>query len=183
MFLVFGPPGMWDIAPQQEIEPTPALEGKVLTAGPPGNSPRGCCLGLTAPPQLHQIQLDKKLLAGPRHAQLSQGTPPFHLTRAAPRSRAARRDAEAEKEGRCSPGVHSGAGRSLLWAGLVSVTRFVAGVLRLKPYPGHREPFLTLSAQDSVLPCESRETDSPKPSGNTSPLSVFFPWCLQFKPL
>ena len=41
MFLVFGPPGMWDIAPQQEIEPTPALEGKVLTAGPPGKFPKG----------------------------------------------------------------------------------------------------------------------------------------------
>ena len=36
--LVFQPGGMWD--PQPGIEPTPpALEGKVLTTGPPGKSP------------------------------------------------------------------------------------------------------------------------------------------------
>ena len=91
-----------------------------------------------------------------------------------PRHRAARRDTEAEKEGRCSPGVHSGTGSSLLWAGLASVTRFVAGDVRLKPYPGHREPFPTLSAQDSSLLCESLETDSRKPSQNTSPCQFSF---------
>ena len=91
-----------------------------------------------------------------------------------PRHRAARRDTEAEKEGRCSPGVHSGTGSSLLWAGLASVTRFVAGGVRLKPYPGHREPFPTLSAQDSSLLCESLETDSRKPSQNTSPCQFSF---------
>ena len=87
------------------------------------------------------------------------------------RSRAARRDTEAEKEGRCSPSVHSGTGSSLLWAGLVSVTRFI----QAEALPSRREPFPTLSTQDSTLLCESRETDSQKPSRNTSPLSVFFP--------
>ena len=30
---------MWDLAPQLEIEPVPpAMEGKVLTTGPPGKS-------------------------------------------------------------------------------------------------------------------------------------------------
>lgn len=34
--------------------------------------------------------------------------------------------------------------------------RFVAGGVRLKPYPGHREPFPTLSAQDSSLSPEKQ---------------------------
>ena len=38
--LVFWPQGMWDL-PGPGIEPTPpALEGEVLTTGPPGKSPK-----------------------------------------------------------------------------------------------------------------------------------------------
>ena len=37
--LVFWPLGMWDASPAPGIEPVPpALEGKVLTTGPPGKS-------------------------------------------------------------------------------------------------------------------------------------------------
>ena len=38
--LAFWPPGMWDLGFQAGIEPVPlALEGKVLTTGPPEKSP------------------------------------------------------------------------------------------------------------------------------------------------
>ena len=38
--LVFWPQGMWDLrSPTRDRTPPPALEGKVLTAGPPGKSP------------------------------------------------------------------------------------------------------------------------------------------------
>ena len=37
--LVFWPRGMWDLSPRLGIEPAPpALEGEVLTTGPPGKS-------------------------------------------------------------------------------------------------------------------------------------------------
>ena len=40
MFWFFWPQGKWDLAPQPRIEHTPlALEGEVLTTGPPGKSP------------------------------------------------------------------------------------------------------------------------------------------------
>ena len=38
--LVFWPQGMWDLSSRPGIEPaSPALEGEVLTTGPPGESP------------------------------------------------------------------------------------------------------------------------------------------------
>ena len=40
MFWVFGPEARGILVPRPGIEPTlPALEGKVLTIGPPGKSP------------------------------------------------------------------------------------------------------------------------------------------------
>jgi len=41
--LLFWPPGKWDLGSQQGTEPAPpALDGEVLTPGPPGKAPSRC---------------------------------------------------------------------------------------------------------------------------------------------